>query len=159
MTKVIELLNAVKDAKGIKSDYALAKAIDIPKQRISEYYKSRNTPDEYACLKIAEALGKDYAEISAIVRIEAEKDENRREVWRRYYKSLGGFATSFMMMFLTSVTLIVTTGELKAKDSDSCNTTLPCNTNYAFFGDFFKRLGAFVRHTLSTCFLHVGLTC
>lgn len=58
MEKIKQLLEDVKVAKGITSDYALAKSLDLPKQRISDYYKGNTTPDVFACLKIAEALGR-----------------------------------------------------------------------------------------------------
>lgn len=77
MKTIKELLNAAKAAKGVDSDYALAKALNLPTQRISDYSKGTRTPDEFACLQIAQALGRSYEEISAIVRIEAEKDESR----------------------------------------------------------------------------------
>lgn len=52
MTKVIELLDAVKAAKNVTTDYALGKVLDIPSGHICEYYKSKRTPNEYACLQI-----------------------------------------------------------------------------------------------------------
>ena len=109
MKTIKEILDETKKAQGVESDYALAKLLGLPTQRISDYYKGHRVPDEFACLRIAEALGKDYAEISAAVRIEAEKDENRKEAWRRYYKSIGGVAASFMLAVLAAVTLFVTT--------------------------------------------------
>ena len=108
MKSIKELLDETKAAKGVQSDYALAKALELPNQRICDYYKGRRVPDEFACMKIAEALGKDFAEITAAVRIEAEKDEKRREAWQRYYKSIGGIAASFMLMVFASVTIFVT---------------------------------------------------
>lgn len=109
METIKSLLDDVKTAKGIESKYALAKVLGVPTQRISDYYNGTGsrTPDEFACLQIAQALGRSYEEISAIVRIEAEKDESRRKVWREYYKSIGGYAASIMML-VSLVTLIVT---------------------------------------------------
>lgn len=97
MTKVIELLNAAKSALNVETDYALAKALGINKARISAYYAGKETPNEFACLQIANATGKDYSEVSAIVRIEAEKDESRRQKWREYYKSIGGYAAGITL--------------------------------------------------------------
>ena len=102
--KTTELLDAVKAAKGITTDYALAKELGLPTQRISDYYKGRGTryPDEFTCLQIARALGRDYAEVQAAVRIEAEKDESRREVWRDYFKSISrqAAATALSLLFV-----------------------------------------------------------
>ncbi len=156
MKTIKALLDETKAAKGVSTDYALAKALDLHSGLISDYYSGKRSPNEFACLKIAEALGKDYAEISAIVRIVAEKDENRREVWRRYYKSIGGFAASFMMMCLTSVTLIVTTPGNALANQDVINSELHIY-KLCDFGRLFKMLGAFVQNTLSICFPRVGL--
>lgn len=114
MKTITQLLDEVKKARGIETDYALAKSLGINKARISAYYAGKEAPNEYACLQIAEALGRDYSEISAAVRIEAEKDENRREAWRRYYKSIGGIAASFALVFFLAGTLIVTSSPAQA---------------------------------------------
>jgi len=96
MENVKKLLDAVKREKGVTSDYALAKSLDIPTQRVSDYYKGTRVPDEFACLKIAEALGKPLNTIIATVKASTEKDEKRREAWENYMKSLGGLAASFV---------------------------------------------------------------
>jgi DNA-binding XRE family transcriptional regulator len=103
------LLDAVKEAKGITSDYALAKTLELPKQRISGYYKGKEAPNEFVCLQIAKALGRSYEEVTAIVRIEAEKDENRRQVWQEYYKNIGGYAASIAIILATLPETIITT--------------------------------------------------
>lgn len=111
METIKSLLDDVKSIKGLTSKYALAKALDLPTQRISDYYNGTGSryPDSYACLQIAKALNREYNEISAIVQIEAEKDESKREEWRKYYKSIGGYAASFMLLVFAVVTFIVTT--------------------------------------------------
>jgi transcriptional regulator with XRE-family HTH domain len=87
-----ELLDSVKKAKGIESHYALAKYLNIPTPRISDYYNGKRNPDEYACLQIAKALGKSYEEISAYIHMKAEKNEKRRSVWKEFYREIGGMA-------------------------------------------------------------------
>lgn len=111
MENVKSLLDAVKAAKGIESDYALARALNLPKQRISDYYKGtgNRVPDEFACLQIAQALDRPLADVLAVVRIAAEKDEKRREAWKEYYKSIGGIAAEWAVALFVSVTLTVTT--------------------------------------------------
>jgi len=107
METIKSLLDAIKKAKNIESDYALAKALNLPKQRISDYYKGKTFPDNDACLEIARALNLDLEEVITIVQIESAKDETRREKWREYYKSIGGYAASIALFFL-AVTFIVT---------------------------------------------------
>lgn len=133
MKTIKELLDETKAAKGVETDYALAKALDLHSGLISDYYSGKRSPNEYACLKIAEALNRPLAEVLAAVRIEAEKDESRREEWRNYFKSIGGIAAAFMLMVCLSVTFIVTSGDLQAKESMSYKAPNPDNTNYALF--------------------------
>lgn len=106
--KTEDLLNEVKKCLDIESDYALAKKLNLPRGHISDYYKGIRHPNEYACLQIAQATNRSYEEVSALVRIEAEKNEAKREEWRRYYKRIGGIAASVAMMVFTSCILIVT---------------------------------------------------
>lgn len=108
MENVKKLLDEVKRVSGIESDYALAKTLDLPKQRISEYYKGRTAPDAFACLRISEVLGKPLDDVITAVKLDTEKDEKRRSAWERHYKSIGGIAASFMLIVFTFVTLIVT---------------------------------------------------
>lgn len=134
MNTIIELLEAVKIAKGITTKYALAKALNIPTQRISDYYNGKAFPDNDACLEIASALGRNLNDVISIVAIEASKDESRREKWRNYYKSIGGIAASFMLMVFASVTFFVTSTENADAKSMVYGIDKPCNTNYASFG-------------------------
>ena len=117
METIRTLLDAAKAATNTDSDYGLAKALKLTKQQVSEYYKGKVIPSEFACLQIAKTLGRNYEEVQAIVRIEAEKDESRRQAWRDYYKSIGGLAASIMLMFFFAVTLIVTPTPAEASNS------------------------------------------
>ncbi len=128
METIKTLLDEVKKNKGIETKYALAKALGLPTQRISDYYNGTGSkyPDNYACLKIAEALHRDMNEIIAIVQIEAEKDEKKKEIWREYYRRIGGIAAS---IFLT-VTTVVTLDEQVYDEQITINQKNPLNTNY-----------------------------
>ena len=114
MGNIAALLDAVKHAKGIETKYELAKVLDLPTQRISDYYNGSRAPDEFACLKIAEALGKPLDTIIATVKATSEKDEKRREVWENYMKRIGGLAASFVAVVFLSVTAIVTSPRAEA---------------------------------------------
>jgi len=98
--KLRNLLDQTKDALGISSDGALARALDVSKQSVSDYYNGKRAPDDFACLKIAQATGKPLETIIATVRAESEKDEKRREAWENYIKSLGGIAASVAFIFV-----------------------------------------------------------
>ncbi|WP_301103120.1 hypothetical protein [Propionivibrio sp.] len=117
MGKIKELLDSAKAKKGIETDYALAAELGIPRALVHYYYKGERIPDEYACMKIAEILEIPLDVVIANVRSESEKDETRREAWKRYAKKLVRIAASFMiaaLLGLSSTTLIMT-GEAKAQ--------------------------------------------
>lgn len=99
MSKVVELMETVKAAKGIESKYALAKTLNISTQRIGSYYNGKAIPNNDACLEIAKALNRDLTEIIALVEMDNAKDEKRRVAWREYFKSIGGIAASIALVF------------------------------------------------------------
>lgn len=109
MQNITELLDATKHAIGVNTDYALAKHLEIPSARICDYYKGRRAPDEFACLKIAEALGQPLDTIIATVKAATEKDEKRRQTWENYMKRLGGLAASIALGLNVAVLCFVTT--------------------------------------------------
>ena len=152
METIKKLLDDVKKATNVDTDYALAKALDLPRARIHDYYKGNRTPDQFACLKIAVALKKPLEEIVATVEIAAEKNEKRREEWKRYYKSIGGYAASFMLVVFAFVTFIVTTPNVSAKESMTYDTSIPRNTNYAFIRAKIKAAISIVLNMLSSAF-------
>lgn len=55
METVVQLLDEIKQRKNIATDYALAKALDLPRGHICNYYKGNRFPNEFACLQIAKA--------------------------------------------------------------------------------------------------------
>lgn len=123
MENVKKLLDEVKRVSHVESDYALAKTLDLPNARICDYYKGRRAPDEFACLRISEVLGKTLDEVLTAVKVDTEKDEKRRLAWQRHYKSIGGIAASFMLIAFAFVTFMVTcpTQALAGQGSDSQN--------------------------------------
>lgn len=159
MTKVIELLDAVKAAKNAQTDYALAKALELHRWLISDYYAGKRTPNEYACMQIAKAINMPLDLVTATIRMEAEKDEKRRNAWREYYKSIGGLAASIMIFVLASVTLIVTTTPPALAKSATYEYAFSNNTNYAYYRRRIRTLISVARHKLSTLFPRVGLSC
>lgn len=122
--KLGKLLDDTKQALGISSDYELAKILGVSKQAISNYRLNQRAPDEFACLKIAEALGQPLDSIIAAVKAATEKDETRREAWENYMKRLGGFAASIALAFVLLVTGIVTPSPAYASN-DAASVSVP----------------------------------
>lgn len=132
--KIKELLDATKQAKGIETDGELARTLGVSKQAISDYYNDKRAPDDYACLKIAEAIGKPLDTVIATVKASSEKDDTRREAWENYMKRLGGVAASFMAGILFIVTMIVTSPDLQAKESSTYSAEMPVIQIMRVFG-------------------------
>ena len=102
MENVRKLLDEVKAKKNLSSDNALASALGLRRQRISDFYKGERTPDNYVCKQIAEILQRPLAVVIATVEMDAEKDESRREVWRDYFKNISrqAAATALSLLFV-----------------------------------------------------------
>jgi len=79
--KTKEILLECKIAAKVTSDYALAKVLDIPRQRISDYISGKVTPDNYAVMKMALLLKRDPLELMAQIEAEAEKNEKKKAFW------------------------------------------------------------------------------
>jgi len=84
MSKTTEYLDEVKRAKGLTSNYALAKWLGIAEQDISRCYQGKKHGDEYICTRIALALGKEPIHVMAEIRAEAEKNKSKREFWLNF---------------------------------------------------------------------------
>ena len=149
--KLKDVLDQIKEKYQISANAELGRLLDIDKRRIGEYYNGREPmADDYP--KIAMASGRRVDELQAVVKLDIETDEKSREVWSRYYKSIGGLAASFAAVIcaiLLSVTLIVTSTPAKASDTNVCKPAyfVLCNLLHIF-----NRIAAFVRGTFSASF-------
>ncbi len=110
MSKAKELLLECKIKLGIKTDYKLAQALDMHRARISSYMSEKETPDAYACVRMALILGRDPAEIIAIVEADTEKNVKRRAFWADFAQraklaaKLGTLAVLFIATLLAGIT-------------------------------------------------------
>lgn len=84
MSRAKELLLECKIKLGIKSDYALAKALKSSTGMVSHYMAGKRSPDPFTCLQMALILKRDPLEIIAEVEAESEKNEKKREFWRDF---------------------------------------------------------------------------
>lgn len=97
MGNVKKLLDQAMEKSGVTTRYGLAKALELPTQRISDYYAGKRKPDEFACMKIAEKIEQPLADVLYAVALDSENDETRLEAWKRYMKLIGGRAALFMI--------------------------------------------------------------
>jgi len=96
-------LDECKEKLDIKSNYALAKALNVKDNIIGYYYSGERVPDEFACFKIAEVLEIDPAIVIAEIRAESEKDPKKREYFRAFRGACGKAAAGIMLALALSV--------------------------------------------------------
>jgi transcriptional regulator with XRE-family HTH domain len=77
----IEYLDAVKTAKGITSDYALAKLLGFSLSAVSSYRTGRRFLDDDAALTVAQALNLNPLIVIAAVNAERAKTPENRARW------------------------------------------------------------------------------
>ena len=100
-----KVLDEAKKALGVESDYALAQKTGILKQRISAYRARTQTPDAYACARLADAIGIDPLALLAQVEAETEKNEARRNYWRALSERVGRGVTLGFFVALFGITV------------------------------------------------------
>jgi len=114
--KTTEYLEESKKLLGISSDYALAKWLEVTDGAMSHYKTGRRTIDDYTAARIADALGINPMEIIAAAnaeRAEREKDEKRREYWRKV------FASCAAACLLLAAGMLKDQGIAEAKSADN----------------------------------------
>lgn len=109
--KQIEYFDECKKKLGISSNYALSKALDLSESRVSDYYKGRHTPDNYACFKIAETLEIDPAIVIAEINAETEKNPRKREFFRVFRGACGKAAAGIILVLGLSFSLLGAPGD------------------------------------------------
>ncbi|SFU99515.1 helix-turn-helix domain-containing protein [Pseudoduganella namucuonensis] len=77
----LEYLDAVKAARGIASDYALAKALNVRHSTISSYRAGRSRIDDDVALTIAQILKLNPLEVIAAANAERAKTPEMRARW------------------------------------------------------------------------------
>lgn len=100
-----EYLDAAAKATKSLTDYQLAKRLGLSNARISDYRKGHRRPDEYACTRIAVALGVDPAIVIAEIAVEWEKNEERRRWWSdflRYFGKASAIGGMLVLIYIVS---------------------------------------------------------
>ncbi len=83
MKTTIQWLDAIKKARGLSSDYAVAKALGVTAQVISHYRNGRRAFDPYTAAKVAELVGVEPMQVIASVEAERARNDEQRAFWRR----------------------------------------------------------------------------
>ena len=88
MTATQQLIEEVRAKMEGATDYKIAQALDLPRQRISNFVKGSRDADAYTCAQIAKILQRDPLEIIAQVEAEAARTEKKRAFWRSFFSGL-----------------------------------------------------------------------
>lgn len=89
----VDYLDAVKAARKITSDYALAKVLGITQSTISGYRAGRSRIDDDVALTIAEILGVHPLQVIAAANAERAKTPEQRARWSGVMEK---FSVSFL---------------------------------------------------------------
>jgi plasmid maintenance system antidote protein VapI len=83
-----DLIDAVKEAKGIRSDYALAKRLGVLPQTISNYRHGRTQMADEIAVAMATMIDRAPAPILAQLAADRAKSPEVAKIWREAAKSL-----------------------------------------------------------------------
>lgn len=100
MNAIDRLLGEAKTKTGIKSDNALALEIGITRQVMSMARHGKTSFGAYTRQRLADLTERKVEEINALIEMETETDETKKEYWKNFYKRLGGVAASFSIFAL-----------------------------------------------------------
>ena len=96
--KAAAWIDRVKAAKGVQSDYAVAKVLELSRATISKYRSTTPTLDEETALKVAYALSIDPAIVLTDQAMERAKNADARSAWSAVLERLGGVAVSILLL-------------------------------------------------------------
>ena len=171
----IEYLDAAMRATESKSDYQLAAKLGISRGRVSDYRHMRIKPDEYACTRIAVALGIDPVIVIGEIALEWEKRPERRDWWRDFLRYAGkASAIAMVGLICTSIspTVAQAGASTEAKDghkillcairailrfirkSTTCTTTPQCGSKILIYLKIpgSKRTSSLTHETMCGCY-------
>lgn len=88
MTETQQLIEQVRKKMEGATDYKIAQALDLPRQRLSDFVKGSRAADAYACARMAEILERDPLEVIAQVEAGAARTEKKRQYWRSFFSGM-----------------------------------------------------------------------
>jgi len=83
METIKTLLDKAKKLRSHPTDMALAAALHVKRQTVSQWRSGATHPDEVSCARIAEMTGEPLARVLGIVGEARAKDAAAKAVWRK----------------------------------------------------------------------------
>jgi hypothetical protein len=87
-----DLLDEIKEEKGLGSDYAVAKLLEVRTQTITSYRTGRTQMSDEMALRVARVLGRSPAPVFAQLASERAKDPEVIKIWAEAAKVLARHA-------------------------------------------------------------------
>lgn len=81
--KTSDFVDAIRLRHDLRSDYMVAKLLDVAPNYVSQWRRGRNTMGDDTCMKVAELLELRPEYVLACVAAERAKSESVREAWER----------------------------------------------------------------------------
>lgn len=79
--KTLEYLDRAKAAKGLKTDYALAKALHKTPSTVLGYRAGRSAPDDEVATALAEMIGINPLEVIAAAHMDRARTAEMKMIW------------------------------------------------------------------------------
>jgi plasmid maintenance system antidote protein VapI len=98
MKTTLEYIDEAKKALGIESDYGMAKWMGITTGAMAHYRGGKRTIDDYTASKLADAIGLDPLEVIAAANAEREKDEKKKDYWRKIFARCAAACVVFFLL-------------------------------------------------------------
>lgn len=125
-----DYLDRVRKLTATGSDYAVAKLLGISEDAVNHYRKGTRHMDNYAALRIAEALALPLEELIASIELEREKAPEKRDRWRAHLKALGQRAAIVLLgAIMAAIPQLGDDSFLRVISSSDCGT-IRGNNNY-----------------------------
>lgn len=82
-----ELLEKAKQRANLPSNYALAKAINVPQSTVTGWVKGRRHPSNEEAVQLATLAGLDEMQVIAEIELSTAKNEKKREFWKHFLET------------------------------------------------------------------------
>jgi len=139
------LLDRVRNAQGMKSDYQLGKTLGFSMQKLGNWRHERSLPDEKACEELARAAGLDPDVVVSQVNALRASDPKTRAIWERIAARLsvasGSVAAVILsVLFSTGFVAQDASAESAGHDEPLKHRQITIYTSCIFYAAAFFRL-------------------
>jgi transcriptional regulator with XRE-family HTH domain len=120
MRTITEVLDAIKEKNGIRSDYKLAMFLGVGDGSLRNYRHGRSLPDEPTCVKFAEALGEDPALLVVEMQAQRAKTPDAQKLWEHVAALLASGKTAAVNLSVAlacAVVILATEGALFSNEA------------------------------------------